>query len=345
MKNINLLLLFFAFNSWAVVDGTPVNWDENDNIIRFDSESKGKLGQCSGIAIAGSYVITAAHCLYNVETLDTITTANSKFKKSDSSYILHPNFNDEGDSSSGEDVAIIKLNRDINYRHINFIFNLNNNPFNYGETIEINGFGGTNGVLNKASLKMTDWRDCEKCTPRGEYSLNAEMFNESHTTGGDSGSAWINTKGEIVSTHKGSSLITSQGDEWRETYSTNLHYAKDFILENINSWHYPTSVITNGKATITVQSLHKDNISDSAYTAGNLILITEESTCINNSISPFEKCTYVVEGDSGELFISNNESIKVESASGGENSDSDSGGSLSFLSLLFCGLIIFRRRK
>ncbi|WP_085609321.1 trypsin-like serine protease, partial [Vibrio parahaemolyticus] len=280
--------------------------------------------QCSGIIVSGRFVITAAHCLYNNDVIDTISSFNSVFKLNESDLVLHPNYTDSGDSSSGEDVAIIKLNHQANYSKLNFMFNLNNDPFNYSEDVQIKGFGGTNGSLNQANLKMTDWRYCSECSTRGEYSLNAEMIDSSHTTGGDSGAAWLNSNDEIISTHKGSSLVEyPSGLTQRETYSTNLHYAKDFILENIDSWNYPTNVITNGKTTITVQSLHKNNVIDSAYTSGELTLITEESSCLSKTISPFEKCTYVVEGNSGELFISDSEviNIKNQDATGDGSSD------------------------
>lgn len=344
-KIIFLLLLLSSSGAYAIVNGSPINWEESDNIIRFDNQANDKVGRCSGIIVSGRFVITAAHCLYNKDVIDTISSYNSAFKINESDVTLHPNYTDSGDTSYGEDVAIIKLNSQAKYNKLNFLFNLNNDPFNYGEDIRIKGFGGTNGNLNQAHLKMTDWRDCSECSTRGEYSLNAEMINSSHTTGGDSGSAWLNSDDEIISTHKGSSLVEyPSGLTQRETYSTNLYYAKNFILEHINAWHYPTVVNTNGDVTITVQSLHQGIIFDSAYTTGNLSLVIEQSSCMSHAVSPFEKCTYVVKGTSGTLFLSDNETISI-GTNDNTNKGGGSGGSLGLLSLMLGGLIGLRKQK
>lgn len=344
MKKIIFLLLLLSSNGvYATANGTPIDWKESDNIIRFDNQDQ--VGKCSGIIVSGRFVITAAHCLYDSNVIDTISSYDSIFKLNESELVLHPNFEDSGDSSSGEDIAIIKLNNQAKYKTINFMFDLNYDPFNYGENIKIKGFGGTEGNLNQTVLKMTDWRDCSECSTRGEYSLNAEMIDSSHTVGGDSGAAWLNSNDEIVSTHKGSSLVEyPSGLKQRETYSTNLHYVKDFVLENINAWHYPTVINTDGEVTITVQSLHQDIVIDSAYATGDLNLVLEKSSCVSHAISPFEKCTYVIEGHSGKLFLSENESISIEDFDNVNSQGSESGGSLSLLSLMLCGLII-RFRK
>ncbi|MDN4695765.1 hypothetical protein QYZ45_17635 [Vibrio parahaemolyticus] len=41
-------------------------------------------------------------------------------------------------------------------------------------------------------------------------------------------------------------------------YGTTIQSVQDFITETIDGWHYPTLVDANGKATITIQSLHQD---------------------------------------------------------------------------------------
>lgn len=126
-----------------------------------------------------------------------------------------------------------------------------------------------------------------------------------------------------------------------------------FITETVDGWHYPTAADSNGRTTITVQSLHVNEVSDSAYTEGDATLITEDSTCITQGpIDAFEKCTYVIEsqGGEGKLYLTADEVISLNlpepepepEPSPKPNNDS-SGGSVGVLSLL--GLALFRLRR
>ncbi|OED62716.1 hypothetical protein A165_14260 [Vibrio tasmaniensis ZS-17] len=105
----------------------------------------------------------------------------------------------------------------------------------------------------------------------------------------------------------------------------------------------------NGRTTITVQSLHQNGITDTAYVQGNITMIPESSTCVTQGlINPFEQCTYVVEGNAGEegqLYLSDSEVIHINKpkVDNGGGSSSGSGGSLGFLSLL--GLAVFGRLR
>ena len=355
-KIIIALGLCISFNALAIVDGTSIDWSKQDNFIRLYNENSS--GYCSGVVVGGKYVITAAHCFNESNVLERVENYQGNVEITD--YTLHPNFiGDVNGALIGEDITVVKLNSPMDYSGFNPIANLNSDPFVYGEMVEIFGFGKTERQLYRADMMMTDWRDCDLCNTRNEFTLNAEMVNDSHTTGGDSGGAWINESGEIVSIHQGSSLISNSGNEWRETYSTNLHYGKDFIIENIDAWHYPTLAEVKGRTAITVQSLHQNDISDTAYTQGNITLIPEDSTCVTQgSITPFEQCTYVIEGSSGEegqLFLSDSEVIHInkpvedvdpedpDDNTGG--SGSSSGGSLGFSSLLLAALITWRRKS
>ncbi|EMN7431470.1 trypsin-like serine protease [Vibrio parahaemolyticus] len=348
MRSSSLPLIalgLFSVSSYAVENGTSVDWSQQDNAVRFDSRQTGRQGLCTGTLVAGRYVLTAAHCLVESE-LDSFTTASGS-NYSSSHFVNHDNFV-EDDGFSGEDIGIITADEQIDYHHIQF---LNINDHAESEAINISGFGGTIDTLNKADFTFShyNWG-----LP---FILYADVVNDSHTVPGDSGATWINQNDEIMAIHKGSTHYTS-GE--RKTYGTDIQAVKDFITDNIDAWHYPTLVDTdeNGKATITIQSLHQTETSGFAYTDGeNTTLINEESTCFTKGqIQPFEKCTYVIEsnGEKGELHLTDNEVIHInkpiENTGGGDsgnnNTDNDdSGGSMGFWSLLLLGVATLRRKR
>ncbi|TOH16497.1 trypsin-like serine protease [Vibrio parahaemolyticus] len=340
-----LALSVFSVSSYAVENGSIVDWGQQDNAVRFDSRQTGRQGLCTGTLVAGRFVLTAAHCLVESE-LDSFTTASGD-NYSSSNFVNHENYI-ENDDFSGEDIGVITANESIDYHRIQF---LNVDEHVEGEPISIAGFGGTIETLNQADFTFSHYHWAN------HFSLYAYPVNiDSHTVGGDSGTVWINQSDEIIAIHKGSSLdspLNSSSYE-RPTYGTDIQAVKDFITDNINGWHYPTLVDANGRTTITVQSLHRDDISDGAYVDGDVTLVPEDSTCMTNGlIQPFEKCTYVIgsSGAEGEFYLSDSEIIHinkpVETPDGngdGDNSEDNSGGSMGFWPLILFGVAL-RRRK
>ncbi|NWK16227.1 trypsin-like serine protease [Vibrio parahaemolyticus] len=340
MLNKTFTFISFALLSsqaFAVENGTPIDWSQHDNAVRFDSQQTGRQGLCSGTIIAGRYVLTAAHCLLE-EELDSFTTAVEK-NHSSASYVVHDNYF-EDESFSSEDAGLVITSTLIDYHAIQF-FNIQEH--HKGDAITVMGFGGTIDTLNATSLTFSHyhWAD--------NFSMYADVVNiDSHTTTGDSGSAWT-INNEIVAVHNGSIFNSSTNE--RPTYGTDIRALQDFLTSNIDGWHYPTLADANGRATITVQSLHQGGITDSAYTEGDVTLLTHESTCITKgTISPFEQCTYVIEsnGDEGKLFLSDSESVHInkpeDNAGGGNSGGGDSGGSLGFWSLLLLSIASLRRK-
>ncbi|MEZ8236290.1 MULTISPECIES: serine protease [Vibrio] len=342
MKHHVLSLLSLALlssSAWAVDNGTPVDWTAQDNAVRFDSVQTERQGLCTGTLIAGRYVLTAAHCL-NEDELDSLTMASGD-TTTFTQFFMHPKYVEDG-SFSGEDVGIVTLDTPVDYAAIQFL-NIDNRVV--GEPITISGFGGTIETLNSVELTFSHYHNYD------HFALYADVVVEdSHTTGGDSGAAWINQDNELMAIHKGSDLIFDPDSDYRETYGTDIQAVQGFITENIDAWHYPTLAEVNGRTTITVQSLHQSDITDTAYVQGNITLIPESSTCVTQGlINPFEKCTYVIEGSSGEegqLYLSDSEVIhinKPKADNGGGSSSGSSGGSLGFFSLL--GLAVFGRLR
>ncbi|WP_431787559.1 trypsin-like serine peptidase [Vibrio harveyi] len=351
LPSLSLIALsLLSASSYAVENGTPVDWSQHDDIVRLENPTG---GNCTATLLAGRYAITAGHCLDDTG-IDRLITADNDTVVFNGQW-KSPEYTDQY-GRRAKDVGIVHVDNPVDYRHIQF---LNIDEQNEGEPMVIRGFGGTVDTLNQADFTFSNyhWAD--------HYYVYADIVNESHTTGGDSGAAWTINKGgneEIFAIHRGSDTSVDWNDDGteihtRETYGTTIQSVQDFITETIDGWHYPTLVDANGKATITIQSLHQTETSGFAYTDGeNTMLISEESTCFTKGqIQPFEKCTYVIEsnGEEGELYLTDNEVIHInkptENSGGGDgnsnHSGGGSGGSLGFWSLLLLGVASLRRKR
>ncbi|EIO4563380.1 trypsin-like serine protease [Vibrio parahaemolyticus] len=343
-----IALSLFSVSSYAVENGTPVDWSRQDNTVRIESSNNANM-YCTATLISGSYALTAAHCLDGNE-IDHIDTASNNTLQI-SQQLIHPNYVENGGFST-EDIGIVKVEHQVDYHNIQF---LSIDEHIKGESITIAGFGDTIETLNSANFTFSHYYP-NPSDPDNPFVVYADMVNDSHTTGGDSGSAWVNESDEIMAIHKGSIVVNGWEDTYRETYGTDIQGVKDFITENIDAWHYPTLADTdeNGKATITVQSLHRDIVFDAAW--GDNVTITG-GTCLDGSpITPFDKCTYDIESDGtqGELHLSNDEVIHInkpiENTGGGDggnnNTDNDdSGGSMGFWPFLLLGVAALRRKR
>ncbi|OUJ21558.1 hypothetical protein BTO19_26130, partial [Vibrio parahaemolyticus] len=326
----------------AVENGTPVDWSQHDDTVRLDNSTNKSL-YCTATLISGRYAITAGHCV-NDGGLDIMTPSNSENLPLSAQW-LSPEYTDEYDRRA-KDVGIVRVDNSVDYRHIQF---LNIDEQSEGEPMMIRGFGGTIDSLNQADFTFSHYNYADL------YYVYADTVNESHTTGGDSGAAWtINKDGseEIFAIHRGSAMNSSTNE--RSTYGTTIQSVQDFITETIDGWHYPTLVDTdaNGKATITIQSLHRDDVVDTAW--GDNVTIVG-GTCLDGLIKPFDKCTYDIESDGtqGELYLTDDEVIHINKpientgGDGGNNNtdNDDSGGSMGFWPLLLLGIATLRRKR
>ncbi|MFA1563227.1 trypsin-like serine protease [Aliivibrio fischeri] len=348
-----ILISVYPIHSYAIENGTSVAWDNynNDDIIKLYSADE--KNACSGTLIAGKYALTAAHCVVeqsgNHNIISKIKTARGQ-----QHHIIHNNVSSGYDVEEDEvgasypDFALTELEHFVDATHIHFFADLTINPFAEGDSIKVFGFGGTGEKLNYADFTMTELGggSLER--------LDGEMVNTSHTYWGDSGAAWLNSNNRIVAAHKGSGEYGLGAITTRETYGTNLFYSRDFILNTINGWHYPTLAYTsNGKGTITVQSLHSaayGTVNDIAYTTGDDVQIVGGTCTTMTNIKPFATCTYEIESSGGQGSIvlgqasdGTDEIIRINKPM--PTSNDDEGGSLGAFGLLLLSGFGFIRKK
>lgn len=345
MRLPSLSLIAFSLlsaSSYAVENGISVDWSQHDDTVRLDNSTNKSL-YCTATLISGRYAITAGHCIDD-GGLDIMTLSNSENLPLSAQWIT-PEYTDEY-GRRAKDAGIVRVDVPVDYRHIQF---LNIDEQSEGEPMMIRGFGGTVDSINQADFTFSHYNYADL------YYVYADTVNESHTTGGDSGAAWtISHDGseEIFAIHRGSAMNSSTNE--RSTYGTTIQSVQGFITETIDGWHYPTFADTDadGKATITIQSLHRDDAVDTAW--GDNVIITG-GTCLDGLIKPFDKCTYDIESDGtqGELYLTDNEVIHInkpiENTGGGDggnnNTDNDdSGGSMGFWPLLLLGISSLRRK-
>lgn len=329
MKKTLLVLSLFGLsgNALAIEGGAPLNWAEHDNLVHM---------KCTGTAIAGKWILTAGHCE------DKLLTARVKFQDGSTqsaSVNIHPEYD-----TIGVDIALWELPTSAN-THAFTPLSMHN--VEESELLTIKGFGQTVPNLNSATLKVRKQYDDYMAGRR----IMMDTIGQGNSLAGDSGAPFLDTSGSIVGILRGGSAEATDG--------TRLHYAKDFILETVNAWHYPTLAETpanGGKVTVTVQSLHTDVIAQQSpeVISGNVAIIPNDTDtdCSKLSVEPYGTCTYTIEsvdGYEGKISIGEDQVITINKGRGipPVTPDGDSsGGSLGFLSLIsLFGYGLLRRRK
>ncbi|MEZ9362472.1 serine protease [Vibrio cyclitrophicus] len=309
-------LSFLSSSSFAITNGTIVNW-QND----FDDYVS---GNCTGLIVGGDQILTAAHC--NI-TGNVVVTNDGSYLTVNSKEV-HPNYA----YTTDYDVSVLSVDKQST-QNIHFFADLNTATASVGDAVHAYGFAGSLTELKRGEFTVMRVSDPSQYRIYHEYSLG-----ESQTENGDSGSAWFNSSNEVIG-------VTSGGDAFGD-----LFYSKDFLLETVNGWHYPTILKGTGTQTIKVQSLHQNPVVDAAYVAGD-VAITGGTCQTLPAIDAFDTCTYELDvSGSGQLHLTTNEVIDINPVTPTPvppptttPSSGGSGGSLGVFSLL--GLAVFGRLR
>ena len=339
-KYLLSIALLFSVNASAITNGQPVNNNNYQSIIHSQS--------CTGTILGGKWVLTAQHCSSEDDTHTQIITSHDNKRTTVSQQINYRDWNNDGIDI---DAALWRLPHNIAINHITII---TPSPVKAGENVTIFGYGGTGNQLNKTTHNIID-----RSNFPANYAISLENYGHGQTVGGDSGAPYLDSNNHLVAIHKGRLSNLALG--------TKVSAFKDFILDTINGWNYPTDInnVTSSK-TITVQSLHNDVIQDQATTTGDVNIDFNKSTCSsNNLISPYEICTYVItsNGQRGTLDLSPTESIIINNTATDNDSnhskdkdkDKDKpiistdkksgGGCIGIFMFTLLSLIAFKRRK
>ncbi|MDF4981244.1 trypsin-like serine protease [Vibrio parahaemolyticus] len=115
LPSLSLIALsLLSASSYAVENGTPVDWQQYNDAVRLENPTG---GNCTATLIAGHYAITAGHCLEETGIDRLITNDGNTISLSNQ--WISPEYTDEY-GRRAKDVGIIRVNDPVDYRHIQF---------------------------------------------------------------------------------------------------------------------------------------------------------------------------------------------------------------------------------
>lgn len=195
----------------------------------------------------------------------------------------------------------------------------------FGQELFMYGYAGTRTLRRGRIEVVNDFgspREFTRATFMGAYADGYKPFDADgiNSEGGDSGSPYIDKEGRLRGVHYGKSSASELGT----THADKLAYKPDWILNTINSWHYPTQVTTeNDKAVIYFQSLHSGNV-DLLNTLstdgveiidGTLSCKTPQNDDANLIVEPWDICQMTIKNTSqgeGKVYLSSDSVITVD---------------------------------
>ncbi|MGF1877452.1 S1 family peptidase [Photobacterium frigidiphilum] len=348
MKNIALSALTLALtnmisvSSYAVEGGTALSWTEHPYLIE---------SQCTGTVLGGQYVLLAGHCANSVDSPfpRQVNLSNSEsLMPTHRETLYDPNL----PVSEFADVALWTLPSTAPMDKVLFVADLNDtaSTVNLGDNVSFMGFGQDDNTpqLELAKNHSVSWLGISAFEYKGI---------DGHSVPGDSGAPVLNTDNNIIAVNY-SSGGSVDGEGKYDANGTNLHFVKDWLLQNINRWHSATELTFTGEQTIEVQSLHVNDI-DMATRQNNGTLTTGDiavtgGTCVTDgAVAPFGMCTLELKSGAGEgkVMLDDGNEITVNRAPEPDpkpepkpDNGSSGGGSLGWFGLLSLLAIVLRRK-
>lgn len=280
-KLILAVSIFASFHAAAIENGTLVDWEKD-----FDDFVS---GNCTGLVVGGNKILTAGHCGIVKNKVVGHDGANIAVN----SRVDHPKYN----YYSNYDFSVLDV-ANIKTQNIHFFADLSQPTAVKGDTVTAFGFGGSPKTLKKGDFKIERVSSVSIDMLYHRYEIGSVK-----TVNGDSGGAWFNSSNKIIGlTHGGEAV-------------SDLFYAKEFLLDKVNGWHYPTVLKGTGTKTVRVQSLHKNSVVDAAYVAGD-VTITGGTCQSKATIDAFDTCTYTLDvKGSGKLHLTSNETVDINPVS------------------------------
>lgn len=353
LTSIAALLSLTSLPALAIENGTALDWQQHDNLVEMN---------CTGTIIGGDLVLTADHCerdsagglrpvtLSNGTQVETRTQIIPPIPPTDTAYF---------------DIGLWQL---ASTPSVSAFTPLSPTDVTTGDNVTILGFGETQQRLNQAIKEITYNYDSI---------FGTTNINQGVTAPGDSGAPVLQNN-KIIGVHNGGRGDT--GNEAKLSYKP----ARDFILNTVNGWHYPTkaTVTQNTTVNVQIQSLIQSNDGVGAIdlttlvnatgdvTIGNISCVAQELDAMNQlplatktDIKPFDVCTLPLtsNGDEGTVTITdptgnNKDAVIVinkkvvtppvtDPSTDKNNSNGGGGGSMGWMAIFSLLLAGFLRRK
>ncbi|PSU42833.1 GlyGly-CTERM sorting domain-containing protein [Photobacterium frigidiphilum] len=334
----------FTAPTYAVEGGTSLSWADHPYLIE---------SQCTGTVLGGQYVLLAGHCANSV---DSPFPRQVNLSNSESLMPTHREtlYDPSLPVSEFADVALWTLPSTAPMDKVLFVADLNDaaSTVNLGDNVSFMGFGQDDHTprLGQAKSHITD----------AVYGGMGISYSDplEHSVPGDSGAPISNADNKIIGVNYSATGSIDPITGLYEQNGVNLHFVKNWLLQNINRWHSATELKFTGDKTIEVQSLHVNNI-DMATRQNNGTLTTGDvtvtgGTCVTDgAVTPFGMCTLELKSGAGEgkVMLEDGNDITINRAPDPDpkpvpkpDNGSSGGGSLGWLGLLGLLAVAIRRK-
>lgn len=308
----------------AIFGGEAISPVDNAQIV--------KLHNCTGTVVAGKYIITAAHCGDGSGSMANIGNSNVAVTKT----YTHPLY--DGSSPRIFDVAIWEMASAA--QKVGYVSVVE--PV-IGQTYSIAGWQGgalkQAGVVAKGPANPAWSEDAYELVydPVNGMGTGNSLPGDSGGPCGDSAGVW----GVIQGAGGQGDGTTLQSCQRLSNVNT-----KQWLLETINSWSYPTSLEGAGVLTVKIQNLHAVTDSLTPWVEGAVEIVGNNCPA---AVEPFGVCEYRVQGN-GKLHLTATDSVEInkqvtppEPPKPEENGGGGGGGSVGIFGLFALAVMAVRR--